>query len=185
MRSGQYKHLIDNLDQWAASFPNRPEVQEEKADVEQFRGLPDQRNGRRRFSTLRHDPGDWSVPVSINGNSATYLLDTGAWICRRYWCKRHRLERKLRRRISRASSEWNSGDPRHHRGWWDDFCFRDCLARSAISNRSDASGPSAGPCDVATHGGHRRHVLHRQHRAGRPRANRPVRVGFVSDDLET
>ena len=80
LRTGRYKRLIDNLDQWAASFPNRPEVQEEKSDVEQFRGLPDQRNGAHRVSTLRHDPGDWSVPVSINGKSATYLLDTGAWI---------------------------------------------------------------------------------------------------------
>jgi predicted aspartyl protease len=80
LRTGQYKRLIDNLYQWAASFPNRPEVQEEKADVEQFRGLPDQRNSQRRVLTVRHDPGDWSIPVSINGKSATYLLDTGAWI---------------------------------------------------------------------------------------------------------
>jgi predicted aspartyl protease len=80
LRSGQYKRLIDNLDRWAASFPDRPEVHEEKADVEQFRGLPDQRNDRRRASTLRHAPDDWAVPVSINGKPATYLFDTGAWI---------------------------------------------------------------------------------------------------------
>lgn len=80
-RSGQYRRLIDNLDQWAASFPNRREVEDEKADVEQFRGLPDQRNGPLRVSTLRHDAGDdWSVPVSINGKPARYLLDSGAWI---------------------------------------------------------------------------------------------------------
>jgi predicted aspartyl protease len=81
LRSGQYQRLIDNLDQWAASFPNRREVQDEKADVEQLRGLPDQRNGPLRVSTLRHEAGDdWSVPVSINGKPATYLLDSGAWI---------------------------------------------------------------------------------------------------------
>jgi hypothetical protein len=80
LRSGQYTRLMDNFDRWAASFPNRREVQDEKADVEQFRGLPDQRNGPLRVSTMRHDPGDWSLPVSINGKPATYLLDSGAWI---------------------------------------------------------------------------------------------------------
>lgn len=81
LRTGQYTRLIENLDRWAASFPNRSEVQKEKADVEQFRGLPDQRNGERRPTTLAHDPGDdWSVPITINGKPAKYLLDTGAWI---------------------------------------------------------------------------------------------------------
>lgn len=81
LRSGQYRRLIENLDRWATSFPNRTEMQSEKADVEQFRGLPDQRNGEKRVSILAHDPGDdWSVPLSINGKSATYLLDTGAWL---------------------------------------------------------------------------------------------------------
>jgi len=81
LRSGQYKRLIENLDRWAKSFPNRREVQNERADVEQFRGLPDQINGPRRGSTLPHDAGDdFSVPFLINGKSATYLLDTGAWV---------------------------------------------------------------------------------------------------------
>lgn len=80
LRSGQYTRLIANLDQWAASFPNRPEVQDEKVDVEQFRGLPDQRNSSPRVSTLPHDADDWSVPALINGKPATYLFDTGAWI---------------------------------------------------------------------------------------------------------
>jgi hypothetical protein len=65
LRSGQYTRLIANLDQWAASFPNRPEVQDEKVDVEQFRGLPDQRNSAPRVSTLPHDVDDWSVPALI------------------------------------------------------------------------------------------------------------------------
>ena len=80
LRSGQYTRLIGNLDQWAASFPNRPEVQDEKVDVEQFRGLPDQRNSSPRVSTLPHDADDWSVPTLINGKPATYLFDTGAWL---------------------------------------------------------------------------------------------------------
>ena len=55
LRSGQYTRLIANLDLWAASFPNRPEVQDEKVDVELFRGLPDQRNSSPRVSTLPHE----------------------------------------------------------------------------------------------------------------------------------
>jgi len=81
LRSGQYGRLIANLDQWARAFPDDPKLRAEKADVEQFRGLPDQTNGRLRSSKLRHGPGnDFAVPVLINGRRATYLLDTGAWI---------------------------------------------------------------------------------------------------------
>ena len=81
VRTGQYRRFIENLDRWAVSFPNRSEVQKEKSDGEQFRGLPDQRNSERRAMTLPHDPGDdWSVPITINGKPAKYLLDTGAWL---------------------------------------------------------------------------------------------------------
>src|SRR5687768_8679831 len=44
VRTGQYARFIENLDRWAVSFPNRSEMQKEKADGELFRGLPDQRN---------------------------------------------------------------------------------------------------------------------------------------------
>jgi predicted aspartyl protease len=81
IRSGQYRRLITNLDQWARAFPDDPRLVKEKAGLEQFRGLPDQINGRRRRSTLRHGPGnDFAVPVLINGQRANYLLDTGAWL---------------------------------------------------------------------------------------------------------
>jgi predicted aspartyl protease len=81
LRSGQYRRVTANLDRWARAFPDDPHLGTEKADVEQFRGLPDQINGRRVRSTLRHGPGnDFAVPVLINGRRATYLLDTGAWM---------------------------------------------------------------------------------------------------------
>jgi predicted aspartyl protease len=81
IRSGQYRRVIANLDQWARAFPDDPHLRIERADVEQFRGLPDQINGRVHPSKLRHGPGnDFNVPVLINGRRATYLLDTGAWI---------------------------------------------------------------------------------------------------------
>ena len=49
LRSGQYKRLLANLDEWARSFPGRQEIERERMDVEQFRGLPDQENGPRLF----------------------------------------------------------------------------------------------------------------------------------------
>lgn len=80
LRTGQYARAIANLDAWAKAFPGRAEVTTERADIEQFRGLPDQVNGSRRESALRHETGDFAVPITINGKGATYVLDTGAWI---------------------------------------------------------------------------------------------------------
>jgi gag-polyprotein putative aspartyl protease len=45
-----------------------------------FHGLPDQTAGKLRPSTLPHESGSIFIPVSINGNSATYFFDTGAWV---------------------------------------------------------------------------------------------------------
>lgn len=81
LRSGRYRQLTANLDQWTSAFPDDPHLLKEKGDVEQFRGLPDQINGPRKVSKLRHGPSnDFSAPVVINGKPATYLLDTGAWL---------------------------------------------------------------------------------------------------------
>lgn len=82
LRSGQYKRLFENLEAWAASFPDRNEVRTEQKDMELFRGLPDQVNGSPQPMTLPHEKGEgeFSAPVSINGKSATYLFDSGAWV---------------------------------------------------------------------------------------------------------
>jgi predicted aspartyl protease len=81
LRTGQYRRLVANLDDWARTFASDAQLESERADVEQFRGLPDQINGRRQASTLRHGPSnDFAAPVLIDGKPATYLLDTGAWL---------------------------------------------------------------------------------------------------------
>jgi hypothetical protein len=81
VRTGQYRRLVMNLDDWGRAFPNDSQLQRERADVEQFRGLPDQINGPHQASTLRHGPSnDFAAPVLIDGKPATYLLDTGAWL---------------------------------------------------------------------------------------------------------
>src|SRR5215469_10368319 len=52
----------------------------EEAEIAGFRGLPDQRIKSSRPSTLTHEPGGTFVRLSINGGSATYFFDTGAWV---------------------------------------------------------------------------------------------------------
>lgn len=78
LRTGRYKRGTDNLDEWLRAFPNSAGAQAEARDVNQFRGLPDQINGRRLPSVLKHD--ELWVPVSVNGNDCTFLMDTGAWV---------------------------------------------------------------------------------------------------------
>jgi predicted aspartyl protease len=45
-----------------------------------FRGLPNQKLIRTFPSKLRHERGSIFIPLSIDGNSATYFFDTGAWV---------------------------------------------------------------------------------------------------------
>jgi len=95
LRSGHYKRLIENLDAWARAFPGRHEVEREREDIEQFRGLPDQVNGPRRASTLRHDDGIF-VPVVVNGKPANYFFDTGAWMSAMTQAEATRLGMEIR-----------------------------------------------------------------------------------------
>ena len=81
LRRGQYHRAITNLDGWVRAFPGDDDVRKEKADIEQFRGLPDQINGSSARMTSTHGDGsDFAAPLRINGTPANYLLDTGAWI---------------------------------------------------------------------------------------------------------
>ncbi len=44
-----------------------------------FRGLPNQILEITGPSALSHESGSIFIPLSINGSSATYFFDTGAW----------------------------------------------------------------------------------------------------------
>ncbi len=77
--AGQYRRLISNMEERWAAFPNRSEVPQERAAIAGFRGLPDQMVSQHRPSTLRHESGSIFIPLTINGVSATYFFDTGAW----------------------------------------------------------------------------------------------------------
>ncbi len=78
-RSGQYARFTATYREWAATFPNSPSVRDEEGNFNKYRGRPNQTNTRRRPSTLRHDSQSYSVPVSINGKTDDFLIDTGAW----------------------------------------------------------------------------------------------------------
>jgi predicted aspartyl protease len=77
-RTGQYRRLLQNIDEWASASPNSPELREAKEDMEMFRGRPDQSSGSKRRAMLRHGTDSFTIPVSINGTTDDFLFDTGA-----------------------------------------------------------------------------------------------------------
>jgi predicted aspartyl protease len=80
LRTGQYHRLIAVLDERWAAFPGKTnDRKQEEAYLNPFRGMPDQELSHFQPSTVSHAPGKIAIPVSINGSSATYFFDTGAW----------------------------------------------------------------------------------------------------------
>jgi hypothetical protein len=80
LRDGQYRRLQAIMDKRWAAFPEKSERQHEQAELAGFRGLPDQIVKKARPSVLQHENGSVFVPLSVNGSSATYFFDTGAWV---------------------------------------------------------------------------------------------------------
>jgi predicted aspartyl protease len=80
LRSGQYRRLLLIMDKQWATFPEKSERKEEEAELGGFRGLPDQIARKTRPSILQHENGSIFIPLSVNGSSATYFFDTGAWV---------------------------------------------------------------------------------------------------------
>ena len=60
-------------------FPPRPAYHEQRNQLERFTGRPDQINGRSRRVVVRHELDGFTVPVTINGRTENFLLDTGAF----------------------------------------------------------------------------------------------------------
>jgi predicted aspartyl protease len=78
LRTGQYERFATLYQAWAATFPQSATV--ERENFEKYRGRPNQVNGRRRRSVVRHDgDGSLSLPVSVDGKTDTFLFDTGAF----------------------------------------------------------------------------------------------------------
>jgi hypothetical protein len=78
LKSGRYQSLIAVMDQRWATFPNKKGVASERKALAPFRGLPDQKNGRLRLSTLHHDTGGFAVSLTVNHKRAKFFFDNGA-----------------------------------------------------------------------------------------------------------
>jgi len=80
LRTGQYERFATLYQAWGAALPQSDGVREERENFEKYRGRPNQVNGRRRRSVVRHDAdGYLTLPVSIDGKSDEFLFDTGAF----------------------------------------------------------------------------------------------------------
>jgi len=79
MRRTRKRRKRASRSRWAA-FPDKKERKQEEAEIAGFRGLPDQTIESSHPSTLTHELGSTFVRLSIDGGSATYFFDTGAWI---------------------------------------------------------------------------------------------------------
>lgn len=76
---GHYAQFVATMEARWSAFPDKPEEKQERAVVAGFRGLPDQVTLSVSPSTLRHEDQSIFIPVSVNGNDATFFFDTGAW----------------------------------------------------------------------------------------------------------
>jgi predicted aspartyl protease len=80
LRTGQYERFAALYQAWAAAFPESANVRDERENFEKYRGRPNQVNGPRRRSLVRHDvEGYLTLPISIDGKTDDFLFDTGAF----------------------------------------------------------------------------------------------------------
>lgn len=78
LKLGRYQSLMKVMDARWAAFPEKKDVASEKRSLAPFRGLPDQKNGRLRPSTLRHEAGSFHVSFTVNHRPAKFFFDNGA-----------------------------------------------------------------------------------------------------------
>jgi len=76
--SAQYRRFATTYREWATAFPSSQLLREQQDSFERFGGRPDQVTGPTRAATVRHDEDSFSVPVSMNGKTDDFIIDTGA-----------------------------------------------------------------------------------------------------------
>ena len=79
-RRGQYREARAETDAMLAIKPDNPNDQAGRKLFAAFSQAPEQRVTEHRFSKTQYEVkiGNPFIPVSVNGNSAKYMLDTGA-----------------------------------------------------------------------------------------------------------
>jgi predicted aspartyl protease len=118
---GQYRSLVSIMERRWAAFPYKEERSHEQTVIGGFRGLPNQILESTRPSMLNHEPGSIFIPISIEGNSATYFFDTGAWIS----CMSESEAKKLRLKIRNASGTLAQSAGSH-------VAFRTAVAKDVV-----------------------------------------------------
>ncbi|QEE27073.1 hypothetical protein FTW19_03025 [Terriglobus albidus] len=77
-KSGRYHSLVAiRQEQWKL-FPGKEEVASQRKEDAPFMNLPDQENGPRAASVLRHDGHSLPAPATINGKHVEFFFDNGA-----------------------------------------------------------------------------------------------------------
>jgi len=76
--SGRYSTFVSTHREWGAAFPGSPRYREQQDRVERFGGRPDQIDEPPRPMIVKHEPDAFTVPVTINGKTEDFFLDTGA-----------------------------------------------------------------------------------------------------------
>jgi len=111
LRSGQYRRWLMSHQQWIAAMPDSARARAEEEDEAKLAGRPDQVNRRPRRAVLRHDPGDFTIPVSVDGKADDFVFDTGAWtsVMTERMAARLGLTIDARRRVITGSSGQSTG----------------------------------------------------------------------------
>ena len=78
LMSGLYARFVSTYREWGAAFPASSKHREQRDSFERFAGRPDQISGRMRLVVAKHERDSFTVPVTINGKTDDFLLDTGA-----------------------------------------------------------------------------------------------------------
>jgi hypothetical protein len=73
-----YARFASTYREWGPALPGSTKYGEQQISVAAFEGRPDQINGRTRSVTVKHDRDAFTVPVTINGTTDDFLVDTGA-----------------------------------------------------------------------------------------------------------
>ena len=80
VRSGQYARFASLYEEWRRLFPDSELLRGEREDYDKFRQRPNQINGPRRVSRLRHPVDGYPMlPIVIDTHAEEFIFDTGAW----------------------------------------------------------------------------------------------------------
>lgn len=78
LNQGLYARFASIYREWGRALPGSTKYAERRISFEMFEGRPDQIDGETRAATGKHDRDSFTVPVTVNGKTDSFLLDTGA-----------------------------------------------------------------------------------------------------------